>query len=47
VGNERLRARLGEQGAERARRCFDYERQVAIYLDWYAELVDDAARTAA
>lgn len=47
VGNERLRARLGKQGVERARRCFDYERQVATYLDWYAELVDDAARRTA
>jgi glycosyltransferase involved in cell wall biosynthesis len=44
LGEEGLRARLGAQGEERARRRFNYERQVAAYLEWYAELADGIAR---
>jgi glycosyltransferase involved in cell wall biosynthesis len=42
-----LRARLGKDGAERARGHFSLERCVTAYLDWYAELVGSAARRTA
>jgi glycosyltransferase involved in cell wall biosynthesis len=47
LSDERLRARLGATGAERARARFHFERHVTEYLDWYAELVARAARRTA
>jgi glycosyltransferase involved in cell wall biosynthesis len=43
LDDERLRARLGDEAVRQARRQFDFERQVSAYLDWYHELVDEAA----
>jgi glycosyltransferase involved in cell wall biosynthesis len=42
LSDKGLAQKLGAAGVERARRCFDLERQVDAYLDWYAELVNGA-----
>jgi glycosyltransferase involved in cell wall biosynthesis len=42
-----LRARLGRDGAERARRHFSLEGCVTAYLDWYVDLVAGASRRTA
>jgi glycosyltransferase involved in cell wall biosynthesis len=39
-----LRAMLGAQAAKRARRYFGFDRQVAAYLDWYADLAQEFDR---
>jgi len=42
VANEELRAELSIRGAELARTHYSLDRQVEMYLDWYAELAGDA-----
>jgi glycosyltransferase involved in cell wall biosynthesis len=39
LNDDSLRAHLGNQAAARARRCFDSERQVNDYLDWYRTII--------
>jgi glycosyltransferase involved in cell wall biosynthesis len=36
-----LRLRIGAQGSEEARRRFSLDRQVAEFLDWYEEVIED------
>jgi glycosyltransferase involved in cell wall biosynthesis len=40
LGDNDLRARLGEQAAADARDRFDLNRQADTYLDWYRDLVE-------
>jgi len=38
-----MRARMGQQAAERARRLFDLRRQAQAYLDYYEEIIEHFA----
>ena len=43
LADSNMRARMGQQAAERARRLFDLRRQAQAYLDYYEEIIEHFA----